>query len=149
MRALLPLGGYGGITQRENPEMTENTDSKAKVGAIEWHDLTVTDAENVRDFYCSVVGWESSAVSMGEYDDFSINLPGTGETVAGVCHARGSNKNLPAQWLMYVRVVDASESAETCKKLGGEVIDGPRKMGSGSFCVIRDPAGAVLALISD
>lgn len=129
--------------------MTENTDSKAQAGAIEWHDLTVTDAENVRDFYCSVVGWDSSAVSMAEYDDFNINLPGTKETVAGVCHARGSNKNLPAQWLMYVRVADASESADTCKKLGGEVIDGPRRMGSGSFGVIRDPAGAVLALISD
>jgi hypothetical protein len=129
--------------------MTDGTDSKPQVGAIEWHDLTVADAENVRDFYCSVVGWDSSAVSMGEYDDYNIKLPGTAETVAGVCHARGSNRNLPAQWLMYVRVADASESAETCKKLGGEVIDGPRKMGSGSFCVIRDPAGAVLALISD
>lgn len=63
--------------------MTENTDSKAQAGAIEWHDLTVTDAENVRDFYCSVVGWDSSAVSMAEYDDFNINLPGTKETVPG------------------------------------------------------------------
>jgi predicted enzyme related to lactoylglutathione lyase len=50
---------------------------------------------------------------------------------------------------MYVRVADASASAETCKQLGGKVIEGPRKMGSASFCVIRDPAGAVLALISD
>ena len=123
--------------------------SKVKVGAIEWQDLTVASAGDVKDFYCNVVGWDSSAVSMGDYDDFSINLPGTGETVAGICHARGSNKNLPAQWLMYVRVADVAASAETCINSGGEVIEGPRKMGSGLFCVIRDPAGAVLALISD
>jgi|GEM_PF-2074257 len=29
-----------------------------------------------------------------------------------------------------------------------EVIDGPRPMGKSRFCVIRDPAGTVAALIS-
>ena len=123
--------------------MSDSTDSKTNVGAVEWHDLTVPDAENVRDFYCSVVGWDSSAVSMGEYDDFSINLPKTTETVAGICHARGGNRNLPTQWLMYVRVADVSDSAKICTELGGEVLDGPREMGSSQFCVIRDPEGAV------
>jgi uncharacterized protein len=129
--------------------MPDNTESKPKVGAIEWCDLTVENAEQVKDFYCNVVGWDSGGVSMGEYEDFNINLPGTGDTIAGICHARGSNNNLPAQWLMYVRVKDASESATLCKDMGGVVLDGPRAMGSGQFCVIQDPAGAVLALISD
>jgi hypothetical protein len=34
-----------------------------------------------------------------------------------------------------------------CVALGGQVLDGPRPMGSKQFCVIRDPAGAVAALI--
>lgn len=128
--------------------MSDNVKSEANIGAIEWCDLTVENAVTVRDFYCSVVGWESSAVSMGKYDDFNINLPKTGDTIAGVCHARGSNSNLPAQWLMYVRVNDVSASATKCRELGGEVLDGPRKMGSEQVCVIRDPEGAVLALVS-
>ncbi len=128
--------------------MTDTVESRAKIGAIEWRDLTVKNAENVRDFYCDVVGWESSAVSMGDYDDFNINLPNTSDTVAGICHARGSNSNLPAQWLMYVRVEDVVESAKTCKTLGGKVLDGPRAMGSSQFCVVQDPEGAALALLS-
>lgn len=85
---------------------------------------------------------------MGEYDDFNINLPKIGDTIAGVCHARGSNNNLPAQWLMYVRVKDVTVSAKKCQNLGGTVLDGPREMGSDQFCVIQDPEGAVLALVS-
>ncbi|MGB5592037.1 MAG: VOC family protein [Gammaproteobacteria bacterium] len=128
--------------------MSSDTKAPAKIGAIEWRDLTVADAEQVRDFYCSVVGWNTSAVSMGEYDDFNITRPEDGETVAGICHARGGNSELPAQWLMYVRVSDASESAAKCRKLGGAVLVGPKPMGASQFCVIQDPAGAVLALIS-
>ncbi len=129
--------------------MTDTVESKAKIGAIEWRDLTVNSAEKIRDFYCDVVGWDSSAVSMGDYDDFNVNLPNSSETIAGICHARGSNSSLPAQWLMYVRVKDTATSAETCKALGGKVLDGPRAMGSSQFCVVQDPEGAVLALVSD
>ena len=73
--------------------------------------------------------------------------PGTGEDVAGVCHARGSNANLPAQWLVYIVVEAVDRSLEECVGLGGEVVAGPRSMGAGRFCVIKDPAGAVCALV--
>ncbi len=86
---------------------------------------------------------------MGSYTDFNINLPGTEDTVAGICHARGSNANLPSQWLIYVRVKSVAESASECEKLGGKILDPPRRMGGSNFCVIQDPAGAVLALLSD
>ena len=129
--------------------MPDDKSANTNIGAIEWCDLTVSDAENVKDFYCGVVGWDSSAAPMGDYDDFSINLPKTGDTVAGICHARGGNQNMPTQWLMYVRVKDVVDSAEKCKTLGGAVLDGPRAMGSSQFCVIQDPEGAVLALVSD
>lgn len=121
----------------------------ATIGRIEWIDLTVEDASRVRNFYKSVVGWTSSDVPMGSYDDFNMNVPGTQDAVAGVCHARGMNRNLPSQWLIYVRVANIAESAAQCTKLGGKILDGPRRMGGRDFCVIQDPAGAVLALMSD
>lgn len=121
----------------------------AKIGRIEWCDLTVQDASRVKDFYCAVVGWKNSEVPMGSYADYNINNPGSGETIAGICHQRDSNRNIPPQWLMYVRVASVVESSETCKRFGGEILDGPRRMGGDHFCVIRDPEGAVLALISD
>jgi predicted enzyme related to lactoylglutathione lyase len=121
----------------------------SNIGKIEWLDLTVDNATRVKDFYAKVVGWTSEGVSMGSYDDFNINLPGTNTTVAGICHARGSNANLPAQWLVYVRVADVAQSAIACEARGGKVIEGPRRMGSSNFVVIEDPEGAVIALISD
>jgi predicted enzyme related to lactoylglutathione lyase len=120
--------------------------SRTQPGTICWHDLTVPDAEGLRDFYSSVVGWESQGVSMGDYEDFSMVVPATGEGVAGVCHARGANAGLPAQWLMYVAVEDVEASAARCRELGGEILVGPRSAGGGTFCVIRDPAGAAFAL---
>jgi len=118
------------------------------VGTILWHDLTVADAEVARDFYSEVVGWEAKAHPMGEYDDFEMVNPESGQTVVGVCHARGSNASIPPHWLTYVQVADVPASAKRCEALGGTVVDGPRKMGNSDFCVIRDPAGAVLALMS-
>lgn len=127
----------------------EDQKTQSNIGKIEWLDLTVDDASRVKDFYAKVVGWSTEGVSMGSYDDFNINLPGTDTTVAGICHSRGSNANLPAQWLVYVRVADVAESAVACEARGGKIIEGPRRMGSSNFVVIEDPAGAVMALISD
>ena len=119
------------------------------IGRIEWVDLAVQDAYRIKDFYTSVVGWKSTDVEMGNYADFNLSLPESGDTIAGICHARGQNAKLPSQWLVYVRVASVSESAAVCSKRGGKVLDGPRRLGSSNFCVIQDPAGAVLALLSD
>lgn len=136
--------------ENNSAEAEEAVEEKpSNVGRIEWMDLTVEDASQVQKFYTSVVGWSSSEVDMGSYSDFNINLPGTENTIAGVCHARGGNANMPSQWLMYVRVESVAASAKQCTELGGKVLDGPRRMGGSNFCVIQDPAGAVLALVSD
>lgn len=117
------------------------------VGTIGWTDLTVPNAEEVRDFYREVVGWGFEPVAMGGYDDYSMLSPETGGCVAGICHARGSNAGLPAQWLVYVTVADVDASAARVVELGGKVLSGPKGMGGyGRFCVIQDPAGAVAAL---
>jgi predicted enzyme related to lactoylglutathione lyase len=115
-------------------------------GGIGWIDITVDDAESLRDFYAEVAGWRPENVSMGEYDDFNMTLPGSGKPAAGICHARGGNAELPAQWLIYITVADVDASAENCHALGGRVLVGPRAMGGGRFAVIEDPAGAVAAL---
>ena len=85
---------------------------------------------------------------MGGYSDFSMIAAATGDGVAGICHARGVNADLPPQWLIYFVVEDVDRSAARCVQQGGAVIAGPRSMGASRFCVIRDPGGAVCALVS-
>lgn len=118
----------------------------SQIGKIGWIDMTVDDADSVRDFYKSVVGWGSEDVSMGDYADYSMTLPQNGEAVTGICHARGDNAGLPGGWLIYITVADVDASAAACLANGGEVLVEPRGLAGGRFCVIKDPAGAAAAL---
>jgi predicted enzyme related to lactoylglutathione lyase len=125
-----------------------DTSQPQDAGAIVWADLTVADADQIRDFYAAVAGWNAQTVNMGVYNDYQMTLPGTGESVAGICHARGVNANLPPQWLVYIKVPDIDQSTERCLDLGGQVLVPPKAMGQyGRYCVIQDPSGAVAALI--
>lgn len=120
---------------------------KQPIGSIAWTDLTVPDATKIRDFYTQVVGLQSEGVSMGDYDDYSMKSPTDGQAKVGVCHARGVNAKIPPYWLVYMVVESVKQSIDRCVELGGKVIDGPRDIGSGQFCVIQDPAGAYVGLI--
>ena len=123
------------------------SNNKPEVGTIGWTDLTIADAEKVRDFYSKVVGWKSQHLSMGQYDDYVMNTPDTETSVAGICHARGINAELPSQWLIYITVANIDDSVASCKKLGGKILAEPKNYaGMGTYCVIQDPAGAVCAL---
>ena len=118
------------------------------IGAIEWRDLTVDNAEQVSDFYQRVVGWTKTPVAMGDYDDFNMLQPSSGEVTAGVCHARGDNADLPPQWMMYVRVQDVQKSVAEVGALGGKVLKGPSRYAGDTYYVIQDPAGAVMTIFS-
>ena len=117
------------------------------VGAIAWADLTVADAPAVRDFYAAVCGWTPTEVAMGDYADYAM-APEGGDPVAGVCHARGDNAGLPAQWILYVTVENLDRSVAECTARGGALVTPVRDMGEyGRMAVVRDPAGAVLAIM--
>ena len=67
---------------------------KQPTGLIVWTDLTVEDASSLREFYAAVTGWKPEPVAMDKYDDYNMTNPTTGDPVAGICHARGSNAGL-------------------------------------------------------
>ena len=120
-----------------------------KTGKIFWQDLTVENAEQVKDFYSNVVGWAFEKVNQGDYDDYNMINPEDKEVVAGICHQRGVNKTIPSQWLNYVMVENLDNSIAQCLAHGGKIIDGPKSMGQAKFVVIQDPAGAYLALMQE
>ena len=119
------------------------TDETGKIG---WIDLTVDDADSVRDFYAEVVGLGIENVSMGDYNDYAMTMPASGEPVCGICHSRGANADIPAGWLVYFVVADVEASAAACSAKGGKIVVEPRGLAGGRFCVIEDPSGATAAL---
>jgi predicted enzyme related to lactoylglutathione lyase len=117
-------------------------------GSMVWIDLTVEDAERVRDFYSAVVGWTPAEVDMGGYSDYSMSTPESGTTITGICHARGVNAEMPPVWMPYFVVANLDTSIAACIENGGVVVVEPRELGEGRFAVIKDPAGAMSALFS-
>ena len=118
-----------------------------KIGQIEWTDLTVANAQAVRDFYQNVTGWTASPVDMGDHQDYCMVPPQGDQPVAGICHALGSNAGMPPVWIIYITVADVDESVRQCLAHGGKVRRPIETMGShGRFCIIEDPAGAVAGL---
>jgi uncharacterized protein len=118
--------------------------SKNSFGRIGWIDLTVAQADNVRDFYQEVVGWQAEGQSMGDYDDYNMS-PEDGEAIAGICHKQGTNNNIPSVWMIYITVENLDESLSAVKKGGGKVLD-IQVMGDSKMAFIQDPGGAVCAL---
>lgn len=123
------------------------------VGSIVSADLTVPDAENIRDFYKEVIGWESEELALsdedGSYADY-VMKDAEGNWTGGVCHARGVNKDIPPRWIVYINVADIEKSVEKCRKLGGRVLKESKNAdGSYQYALIEDPAGSVLAVTKE
>ena len=120
----------------------------SNIGKIGWIDLTCEDAEGVKDFYTQVTGWASTSAPVADYEDYCLHPSAADDPVAAICHKRGGNAGVPSQWMIYINVADLSASMEKCSALGGEVVCPARDMGGyGTMCIIKDPAGAVAALI--
>lgn len=120
------------------------------VGRIAWLDLTVTDASSARDFYRDVIGWSVKDVDMQDggasYADYHM-LGEDGTPLAGICHARGVNADLPPIWMIYLPVGDLAESLRRVDAEAGRVLKVVGGEGNYRFAVIQDPVGAYFALL--
>jgi uncharacterized protein len=115
-------------------------------GQIGWIDLTVPNAEAVREFYQHVAGWSASPISMGDHNDYCMIPAGGGAPIGGICHALGENAGQPPVWMIYITVSDLEASIRQVEQRGGKIRVPIRKAGGGRFCVIEDPAGAIAGL---
>jgi uncharacterized protein len=125
-------------------------DKKQNIGSIISADLTVENADEIRDFYKEVVGWEFEDMGMsdedGKYADY-VAKDKSGNWVGGVCHKRGSNVDLPSRWIVYVTVENVTASIEACIRLGGKVLkDMKSEDGTCVYALLEDPSGAVIAI---
>ena len=118
----------------------------SSVGDMAWLDLSVKNATKVKNFYQQVIGWQAVATSMGDYNDYTMLSPITGDAVSGICHAQGVNKDLPALWLPYFLVENISHAVEQVSNNGGQLLTAIKTMGNDQYVVIKDPAGAACAI---
>jgi predicted enzyme related to lactoylglutathione lyase len=124
-------------------------DDSKKHGLFSLNELITTDLTSAKEFYGELLGWiftETKTIYGNPY--LVIHRKGT--IVGGMMlkHGNVPDDVIPC-WDPYITVDDIESSAKKVKKLGGEIILPPTDIPKvGRFCVIKDPQGISLNLIT-
>lgn len=118
-------------------------------GAFCWNELATTDLEAAQNFYKTLLGWEikeSDATGTGMvYNEIVVG----GQHVGGIYKTGPEFGQAPSGWMAYVAVDDVDAKARQVWELGGKVCVPPTDIPAvGRFCVVNDPTGATIALIT-
>ncbi len=127
-------------------------------GRFVWHDLMTPDPAAARAFYAALLGWEVREVDLaaapdaqageGETQPYAMIFASGAEDAPGVggFEPLPSDADVPAHWMGYVEVESVDAAGEQATQAGGSLLMGPTEIPNvGRFCIVRDPAGGVLA----
>lgn len=120
-------------------------DAQGSQGRFFWNELHTTAPEKALAFYDKVVGFAHRSMDMGPGGTYHILSKG------GVDRG-GVTSHLPSgvspHWLPYVFVDDTDGTIARAKKNGATIPMPPEDIpGVGRFGVLKDPTGAVLAVM--
>jgi predicted enzyme related to lactoylglutathione lyase len=115
-------------------------------GRFVWHQLMTRDVAGAKKFYSKLAGWKT--------------LPWPLDPAYTVCHSDAGpvagimeiTPDLPAEvpshWLLYIGTRDVDGTTEAAVRAGGSIVKEPSDMaGAGRYAVLKDPQGAVFAVI--
>ncbi|MEE9447497.1 MAG: VOC family protein [Arenicellales bacterium] len=115
-------------------------------GAFSWNELMTSDIDGAKSFYNKMFNWTledvkgDMAYTMAKADD---------QEVAGLMSIPPEAAGMPPMWGGYITVNDVEASAKQAVDLGGKILLEARDIPEvGRFCVISDPQGASLSLIT-
>ncbi len=118
-------------------------------GTFCWVELGTTDAKAAAGFYSRLLGWgvkeQEMPGGMGTYTLFQL----AGKDIAGAYALTEEqiSQGTPPNWLSYVMVKSADETASKAKALGATFFMEPTDVpGVGKLAILQDPTGATVAL---
>ena len=116
-------------------------------GTFLWNELATTDPAACETFFREVLGW--SARQVGDDGRYTVWLAGEQEA-GGMLKMEGPAwEGVAPHWMSYIAVDDVDAAAERAAAHGGEIKAAPFDVPNlGRVCVIADPTGAVVALMT-
>jgi predicted enzyme related to lactoylglutathione lyase len=120
-----------------------------KHGAFGWIELLTPDAAGAKEFYAKLFGWSLRDEPAGGMAYTVIRQDGN--EVGGIMTIPDEVRQMgvPPHWGIYVTVDDVDAVAVKAGQMGGKVLKPPMDIpGVGRFCVLMDPQGAVLQVIT-
>ncbi len=138
-----PGGAVLGLWQPRAMVGFELTDQP---GSFTWFELNTPDVEAAKAFYGAVFGWVSKTSGEGReaYTEWKV-----GEKSIGGAMQIGQQTppDVPPHWLVYFAVDDVDQAASKAQELGASALIPPMDFPGGRFSVLRDPQGAVVAVL--
>jgi predicted enzyme related to lactoylglutathione lyase len=125
-------------------------------GSFCWNELSTTDDAAAIKFYTELLGWQVKGSNMPPcegspeappmvYNEIVVD----GKHVGGIFKMGSEFGQTPSHWMAYVAVEDVDAKAAQVVELGGKVCVPPTDIpNTGRFCVINDPTGATISLIT-
>ncbi|MEP6707189.1 MAG: VOC family protein [Pyrinomonadaceae bacterium] len=117
-------------------------------GTFCWVELGTTDGEAAKKFYTELFGWDSTDNPIGPGMVYTM-LKLNGKDVGALYKMppEMTAQGIPPNWLSYVSVTSADETATQAKEAGGTLMKDPFDVFTiGRMAVVQDPTGAVFAL---
>jgi len=128
--------------------IAENLDVPTQHGTVSWYELLTTDVDAAIKFYTQILGWtteESPLPDGSKYVLIKLN----GKPVGGIMKTPPQAQGVPPYWGLYVTVNDVDTAAQQVQELGGKILVPPTDLPENTrFCVIQDPQGAVIEIIT-
>lgn len=124
-------------------------DNPKRHGVFSLNELLTTDLTSAKRFYGELLGWTFTETE-GIYGNPYVCAHSEGEFVGGMMLKKDVvPDDVPCLWDASIAVDDVEASAQRVVELGGKIVqpitDIPKV---GRFCVINDPQGASLNLIT-
>lgn len=117
-------------------------------GMFSWNELITPNIQAAKEFYSKLLGWQMEDMSTAPGMNYTI-VKANDREIGGMMATPDETVGMPPMWGGYVTVDDVDSLVTRVVTLGGKIRVPPRNIPNvGRFCVIQDPQGAMLTLIS-
>lgn len=118
-------------------------------GAFIWNELVSSDQNASSKFFAELLGWERREVDTGEGKHYSIFLK-DGRMIGGMTSLAEDGSAASSHWEPYISVDNVDLCVDKITRLGGCLLAPPRDIPEiGRVCLISDPTGAAVALVTE
>ena len=115
-------------------------------GAPCWVDLMTTDANQAKQFYGELFGWDFQTGDQEKYGGY-ITAQKNGKTVAGIMQKQEDQEGMPDMWSTYLWSDDAAATAAAVSANGGQVYMEPMDVPEqGHMAFFGDASGATIGV---
>lgn len=116
-------------------------------GALTWTELMTSDPGAAEKFYSGLFPWKGEKMP-GPMDYTVFKRGSDPKGAGGMLKTPAEMPNVPPNWTPYIQVTNAQATVDKTNQLGGGVVVPPQTIPTvGTFAVLRDPQGAVFAIL--